>query len=80
MNDGSVAIDTNAPAGAIVYDGGIAQSPAGAFYGTVTPAATDVWQAGVRVSNLGQIVYEVAVAVEIDNGNGVTANGRFATN
>ena len=80
MNDGSIAINTSTPGATVQYDGGIAQSAAGAFHGTTTPAGTDVYAAGVRVSALGQIVYEVAVATSYSNGNGVTANGRFATN
>ena len=78
MANGNLALDTAAPAGTL-FDNGIAQSAAGAFYATVTPAGTDVFAAGVRVSTLGQIVVEVAVPTSFSNGNPVTANGRLGT-
>ena len=78
MSDGSLAIDTDAPAGD-VYRAGIRQSADGAIYGTVTPTPDDVWIAGIRVTPAGQIVYEDAAATSYNNGNPVTANGRFAT-
>lgn len=78
MNDGSVAVDTAAPAGSI-YRAGIRQSAAGAFYGTTSAGSSDIWVGGVRVSPTGQIVYEAAAAVAFQNGNPQTSNGRFAT-
>ena len=79
MNNGSVAIDTNAVAGT-AFDGGVRQSAAGAFYGTLTPAGTDGVIAGVPVSASGQLVFEVAVATQFSSGNGLTVNARLATN
>jgi hypothetical protein len=79
MNNGSVAIDTNVPAAAATFNGGIAQSAAGALHGTVAPAGTDGTIAGIRVSALGQVVYEAAAAVLFSSGNGITSNGRLAT-
>lgn len=77
MDDGSLAIDTNAPAGSI-FRAGIRQSAAGAFYGTTSVNGTDVWVGGIRVSASGQIVYESAAPTSFQNGNPVTSNGRFA--
>jgi hypothetical protein len=77
MANGSIAIDTDAPAGAR-YDAGILVSPAGALYGTVTPNATDVVVNGLLVTQTGALVYEVAAAALVVNGNGITANGRLA--
>lgn len=79
MADGSLAVDTDAPAGDI-WDGGIRQSAAGAFYGTVTPDPTDVFlRGGVRVSAIGQLVFEAAAPAAFNNGNPVAASGLFAT-
>ncbi len=78
MNDNSLAVDTNAPAGSL-YRAGIRQSAAGAFYCTTSAAGTDNWVGGIRVSNVGQIVYEAAAAVSFQNGDPATSNGRFAT-
>lgn len=77
MNNGSLAIDTNAPAGTSFIKG-FRISAAGALYGTTTPSGTDVWIEGIRVSSLGQIVYESAAAAGYASGNPVTSNGRFA--
>ena|SRR5437763_9104850 len=79
MTGGNLAIDTNAPAGS-GFDGGILQSAAGAFYGTTVQSATDVFIQGIRVSALGQIVYESADAASFTSGNGVTAAGNFSVN
>ncbi len=78
MNDGSLAVDTDAPSGDF-WRAGIRQSAAGAFYGTTTAAGTDNWVGGIRVSNIGQIVFEAAAAVNFQNGDPATSNGRFAT-
>lgn len=80
MNDGSVAVNTDAPGATVQFDGGIALSPAGAVYGTTSQNATDVWvNGGIRVSAAGQLVYESAAAVDYNNGNPLTAAGNFAT-
>jgi len=79
MTGGNLAIDTNAPAGNN-FDSGILQSAAGAFYGKTGQLATDVFVQGVRVSALGQIVYESADATSFTSGNGVTAAGNFSVN
>jgi hypothetical protein len=78
MNNGSLALDTNAPAATPGFDQGIAQNASGAYHATVTPNATDVWIAGVRVSALGQLVIENAAQTGFSNGNPITANGRLA--
>ena len=78
MNDGSLAVDTDVPAGTL-FRAGIRQSAAGAFYGTTTAAGTDNWVGGLRVSNLGQLVFEAAAAVSFQNGDPATSNGRLAT-
>lgn len=80
MNNGDVAIDTDAPAARTGYRAGIRQSVAGAFYGTTTLAATDIYIDGIRVSNLGQLVYEVADPTFYNNGNPFTANGVLSLN
>lgn len=79
MTDGSLAVDTDVPAGDI-WNAGRRLSAAGALYGTTTAAADDVWLAGIRFSALGQLVYEAAAAATYQNGNPQTAtNFRFAT-
>lgn len=79
MTGGNLAIDTNAPAGGIFYKG-FALSVAGALYGTTVQAGTDAWIEGIRVSSIGQIVYQSADAVNFASGNPVTATGSFAVN
>lgn len=76
---GNLAFDTNAPASP-GYDGGVAQSAAGAFHSTTVQSGTDVFISGLRVSALGQLVIESANAVTYVNGNPVTAAGNFAVN
>lgn len=78
MNDGSLAVDTNAPSGS-AYINGVRLSAAGAVYGTTSTAGSDVWVSGMRVSAAGQLVYEAAAVTAFQNGNPQTANGRFAT-
>lgn len=78
MNDGSIAVDTDAPTGSY-YCGGFRVSAAGALYGTTSTNAADVWNQGVRVSSAGQVVYEAAAATAYQNGNPQTSNGRLAT-
>lgn len=79
MTGGNLAIDTNAPAGA-TYEKGFRISAAGALYGTTVQAGTDSWVEGIRVSAIGQIVYESANAAGFASGNPVTAAGNFAVN
>lgn len=78
MDDGSLAVDTDTPDGSH-WCGGFRMSAAGAVYGTTSATGSDVWVSGVRVSALGQLVYEAAAATAYQNGNPQTANGRFAT-
>lgn len=78
MNDGSLVVDTNAPAGSIFY-GGLRLSATGAVYGTTSANASDVWNSGIRMSATGQLVYEAAAVTAFQNGNPITSNGRFAT-
>lgn len=79
MTGGNLAIDTSAPAGSS-YRGGIRMSSAGAVYGTTSVSGTDIWFGGLRISALGQLVYEAAAATNYANGNPITANGRLAVN
>lgn len=79
MADGSLAVDTDAPAGNI-YDGGIRLNAAGAMYGTTGLALTDVFNRSVKCSILGQLVYEVFAPSRYNNGNPVTNTGALATN
>lgn len=78
MNDGSLAVDTDAPADDY-WINGVRLSAAGAVYGTTSTAGSDVWVSGIRVSSSGQLVYEAAAVTAFQNGNPQTANGRFAT-
>lgn len=75
----AIAIDTDAPAGNN-FNAGMRINPNGAVYGTATPAGTDIYCDGLRISNLGQVVYESADAVTFVNGNPITAAGLFAVN
>lgn len=77
MNDGSLAVDSNAPTGSN-YCGGFRMSAAGAIYGTTSTAGSDVWVQGVRTSSAGQLIYQNAAAVTFQNGNPQTASGLFA--
>ena len=76
---GNLALDTNAPSGA-VGNSGFAQNASGAVFATVTQLGTDIWNDGVRTSILGQLVIESADAVTFANGNPTTAAGNFAVN
>ncbi len=78
MNDGSLAVDTDAPSSP-AFDGGIAVSSAGAVHGTTTTAGTDVYIQGLRVSAVGQLVYEAADPAGYTNGNPFTTAGSFST-
>lgn len=77
MNNGSLALDTNAVAG-VAADNGFAQNASGAYYGTLTVAASDDYQGGVRRSSAGAIVYVVGAATQYGNGNPQGANGELA--
>lgn len=77
MNNGDLAIDTDAPSGSN-FKGGIRLNSTGAVYGTTSTAGTDVYVEGLRVSSSGQLVYESAAATSYFNGNPYTSNGRFA--
>jgi len=79
LRDGNLALDTSAPTGSTFFKG-ILRTPAGAFYAKTGQLATDVFVEGIRVSALGQIVYEQANAVNFSSGNPVTAAGNFAVN
>ena len=75
----NLAIDTDAPAGTIFVKG-FRLNASGALYGTTVQAAGDSWVEGIRISALGQIVYESADAVTFTSGNPVTAAGNFSVN
>ena len=79
MTGGNLAIDTNIPAGSIFYKG-FALSAAGALYGTTVQSASDAWVEGIRVSAIGQIVYESANPSNFASGNPITAAGNFSVN
>jgi hypothetical protein len=76
MNDGSLAVDTDAPTGSN-YTKGFRQSAVGALYGTTSRNATDVYDEGIRRSTSGQIVYELAAATAYSSRNPVTSNNAF---
>lgn len=75
----NLAIDTDAPAGNSFVKG-FRLNSTGALYGTTVQSATDSWVEGIRVSALGQIVYESADPVTFSSGNPITAAGNFAVN
>ena len=79
MANGNLAIDTNAPSGSN-FTKGFAQNASGAVFGTTVQSATDSWVEGIRVTALGQIVYESADPVSFANGNPITAAGNFSVN
>lgn len=79
MNNGDLAIDTDAPTGNN-WKGGVRINSSGAIYGTTATAGSDVWVEGIRVSADGQLIYEAANPTSFNNGNPVTANGLFAVN
>jgi hypothetical protein len=77
MNNGSLALDTNAVSGS-TFANGFAISPNGALFGTVTVAGTDDFQAGARRSATGAVVFVVGAATQFGNGNPQDANGALA--
>lgn len=74
LNDGSLAIDTNAPAANPTFVNGIAVNASGAIHGKTATLGTDVFLEGVRVSILGQVCYGTTVAIGFQNGNGIVAS------
>lgn len=79
MNDGSLAIDTNAPAATPTFINGFAVNASGAMHGKTGTLGTDIFMEGVRISVLGQVVYGTTVAVAFNNGNGyVNTNDKIA--
>lgn len=79
MANGNLAIDTNAPAGT-TYVKGIRLNSSGALYGTTTQSGTDAWVEGIRVTSIGQIVYQSANPANFASGNPITATGSFSVN
>jgi hypothetical protein len=77
LANGRLPIDSDAPVGTS-YRAGIRRNPAGAFYGTTSASASDVYLGGVRISAAGQIVYADAVSTGYINGTPVTATGALA--
>jgi hypothetical protein len=77
MNDGSVAIDTGAPAGNN-WKAGFRLNASGAIYGTVTTTGL-LYIEGVRISDLGALVYAVALPQDYVNGNPIRTTGVLAT-
>ena len=79
MNDGSLAIDTNAPAASPTFINGVAVNASGAIHGKTATLVSDVYMEGVRISALGQVCYGTTVAVTFCNGNGyVATNDKLA--
>lgn len=76
MNDGSLAVDTDAPSGS-VYVKGFRMSSNGALYGTTSRNADDVYAEGIRRATSGAIVYESAAATGYSSRNPVTSNNAF---
>jgi hypothetical protein len=79
MDDGSLAVDTDTPAGSI-WNKGFRLNATGAVYGTTSTAGSDVWIGGLRVSTAGAVVYEDAAAVGAVNGDPYTSNARLSVN
>ena len=55
---GQLCIDTDAPSGSF-YKAGIRLSASGAIYGTSALSPDDIYIEGLRVSVLGQLVYDL---------------------
>lgn len=77
MNDGTLAVDTDAPVGNN-YTKGIRQSTVGAIYGTVVTDPSDVYLEGVRLTVTGQLVYEAGATVNFSSRNPTTAANALA--
>lgn len=78
MNDGSLAVDTDVPAGS-TFCKGFRLNASGAVYGTTTPTGSEQYIEGIPVTPSGQLLYEAAATVTFASGNPMTANGRLAT-
>jgi hypothetical protein len=76
MNDGSLAVDTNAPSSGIYYKG-FQMNSSGAVHGTTVRSAGDVYHEGIRRTTIGQLVYELAAATGYSSRNPVTSNDAF---
>jgi len=79
MANGSVAMDTNAPAGAPFVEG-YALSASGALCVALAQLGTDTYVTGLRTSILGQVVIESNDAATFNSGNGITAAGNLSVN
>lgn len=78
MNNGRLALDSNAPAANATFDNGIAQNATGAIHFTTTVLGTDNFVSGLRVSALGQLVIQNAAVQVYNNGQGMrSANGQL---
>jgi hypothetical protein len=77
MNNGSLAVDTNAAAGSTYYNG-FRMSANGAVYGVASGTIAN-WIEGVPVTADGAICYEGVASVRFTSGNPITANGFLAT-
>lgn len=75
--DGTLYIDSDAPSGSL-YLKGFRVNATGCIFGTTSTNASDVWNAGLRCSVAGAVVYEAAAAVAAVNGDPLTANGLLA--
>lgn len=76
MNDGTLAVDTNAPSGGAFYKG-FAMSSSGAVFGTTARSGTDVFHEGIRRTTTGQLVFESAAATNYSSRNPTTSNDAF---
>lgn len=75
--NGTLCIDTNAPAGSL-YCKGFRINANGALYGTTTTTGSLSIE-GVRVSDAGAVVYAAAAPQAYVNGNPIRTNGALAT-
>lgn len=75
--DGTVAMDSNAPSGALWLKG-FRVNATGCLFQTTATDVSDVWVAGIRCTAVGAIVTEAAAAVGAVNGDPFTANGLLA--
>lgn len=75
----NLAIDTDAPAGT-TFVKGVRLNSTGAVYGTTVLSASDSWVEGIRVSVLGQVVYESADPITFSSRNPITTAGNLAVN
>lgn len=80
MDDGSLAVDTDAPSGSIFY-GGFRVSPNGAIYGVEESASSPShYISGLLVEATGRLIYDTAMAVTAHvNGNPIDDDTVFCT-